>query len=111
MYNDIRQAIIDIVSIAKEAKNHELNNKILDIQIKTMELINEIEELKSINADLFNKINEKGDLEIHGGIYERKSDGRKFCAKCYDDQSKLISVFETDLGYWCSKCKHGYPGN
>lgn len=104
-YADIKELLKDAKNLATGANDLQLKGKLLDIQDQVYELQEENRNLRLENEELKNAKILESDLEFHDGYYTRKSDGRNFCAKCWDDNKKLISTTEADLGEYCPVCK------
>ena len=104
-YSDIKELLKDAKDIATGANDLQLKSMLLDIQGAVYELQEENRDLRDEIKDLKNQKIADEDLVIDGAVYKRQSDGRLFCSKCWDDEKKLISIAETNIGYHCPKCK------
>lgn len=104
-YSDIKELLIDAKNLATGANDLQLKSVLLDIQGKVYDLQEENRNLRLENEELKNAKILDSDLKFQNGYYTRKSDGRNFCAKCWDLNNKLISTNETDMGQYCPVCK------
>lgn len=101
----------DLIAEARQQKNMELAEKLLDIQELIFELREENDELKKKIKVLEEAEDVKSDLEqLENGLYVRKSEreqGKKitYCPACYVDTKKLYPVVKA-IGNTkqCSKC-------
>ena len=104
------ESLEKMIGLATGSRDPIAMSAVMEVQ---KELIKIQEENRNLRLKVHELENERildSELEFHGGVYTRKSDKRKFCAKCWDNDKKLNSVIEHDMyGYWCSTCKFGYP--
>lgn len=109
LYNDSKEIVKDLISIAKTIDNMELKDKILDMQNTFYELTDENRELRLENEQLKNNNILSGQVEFKGYGYYLKDDG-PFCTRCWDAEQKLIRIAKTSgpfrrLGeYKCPNC-------
>lgn len=102
---DIYDIIKDVREFAKEKKNNEMVEKLLDIQARVSEIQEELENTKAENRELRNKVQQledasviEQDLELReDGCYVRKSEQRqhkkiRYCAACWQNYKKLMPV-------------------
>ena len=107
-YSDIKEMFKDAKNLATGANDLQLKSVLLDIQGAVYELQEENRDLRNEIHDLKNEKISESELVFISGIYQRKSDGREFCAICWDKDHKLISVHEADFGHYCRVCDFIY---
>lgn len=101
--------IKDIWNIFNEAGKIEEYQKILDLIDGQFKLRERIEELKSENLELKNKLTLKDNLEFKNNAYYLKNGDGPFCQACQDNKDKLIRMLPINsFGnlYDCHICKN-----
>ncbi len=110
---DTYSLVKDLIKEAKEQKNLEIVEKLLDIQEFLFALREENETLKKRISELEESEIIADDLELtEKGVYIRRSEKESgkniiYCPACYNDYKKLYPIVST-IGNTkqCSKC-HG----
>jgi len=107
--------IDDIKSVAKtiqQADNIELYQKILDVQAKALEVVEENSKLREENKELKEKLKIKENLKNENNAYWIEADGKKdgpFCSCCWDVDKNLVRLHPcgNPSFYNCPNCKSG----
>ena len=99
---DIYQLIKDLIDEAKEQKNIELVDKLIDIKLA-------VSELKDENVSLKKKLEIQDDIERHieGNYITLKSDSLKikYCSTCWGKDGKFIQLMdEIESTVYPNKC-------
>jgi len=110
----------EIGSIAKRAGNREINEHLLDLQQRIIEvqgllteLISENETLRRRIAELENAAKTEGELKFEESAYWMVRDGKRFdgplCPNCWDDKRKSVHLTPNESRglYYCGVCKSG----
>lgn len=109
----------DVVTLAKKAENHELNEKVADLQGRFLDIQMQLIDLTNENQNLKQQVSEREreteigkDLVYQESVYWlRKPEGRDgpYCPNCWDAQRKLIRLIPgaTRGTYSCGVCKQG----
>lgn len=112
--------ISDLQAIGKvlqKAGNIELYEKLLSIQEKAVEIMEENQKLLEEKLKLENKLKIKGSLNFETNMYYevdkkgKRKDG-PFCSRCWDHDDKLIRMHQSKKNgsSWCPECKtYGGP--
>lgn len=104
-----------IGKILQKAGNIELYKKLLAIQERALEIMEQNESLRDENSKLKEKLKIKGSLRFENNMYYEvdekgnKKDG-PFCSRCWDKEDKLIRIHKPDENrltrvYWCPECR------
>lgn len=97
----------DVVKVAREIDNVELNRKIIDLQTEAISLIEENAKLKKEVQELTEKLAFQGSLKHRDGAYWKSDDDGPFCMPCWDDKHKLMRMNGPDV-YHCPTCGYNY---
>jgi hypothetical protein len=111
----IVETVKDVASLVQKADNIELYQKILELQVQIMGLLEENHSLKSELREQRARARFEGGLEFRDNMYwhrleQDRHDG-PFCSKCWDTESKAVRLQRMrDGAMWCPKCQKTTPG-
>jgi regulator of replication initiation timing len=101
-----------IGKILQKAGNIELYEKLLTIQEKALETMEQNKNLREENSKLKEKLKIKDSLRFKENAYytvdqEGNIKDGPFCSRCWDHNEKLICMHlsEKPRSIWCPKCK------
>ncbi|MBI0093064.1 hypothetical protein H3T48_04955 [Lactobacillus sp. M0403] len=100
-YADFSELFKDIIGLAKKAKDYKLTNVILELQNRTMNLIQE-------NIDLKDQLSKQKDdedfaknIKLTEGVYYYKDEEVPYCTRCWDADKKRIHLEKDEYdGIW-----------
>lgn len=108
-YQDVKEMLKDARNLATGANDYQTVQLLKDIQLEVYDLIDENRDLRLEIEELKNKKKYENELEYKGSYYLRKSDNRKLCLRCFDENGKSISLLDGSPHY-CPVCKFLYEG-
>jgi len=100
--------------MVKEYKNHEVTQKVLELQESMLDLQSEVRRLEADNARLREELRVADTLTWKAIFYEAVDrPGERFCGPCWDGSRKLVHLIEGEAGMephlesvWrCQVCK------
>lgn len=95
----------DAVTLARQADNIELTQKILDLQSHALEMQEENRRLRERVGELEAAARTDQGLESRDNAYWRGEKG-PFCTACWDTRSQLVRLHESGSGRLaCPSCK------
>lgn len=99
-YSDFSELFRDIIGLVKQAKDSKLKNVILELQNKTMDLIQE-------NIDFKDQLSKQKDnddfvknIKLIDGVYYYKYEKVPYCVRCWDADKKRIHLQKSEYGTW-----------
>ncbi|KJY56134.1 hypothetical protein JF76_07410 [Lactobacillus kullabergensis] len=99
-YSDFSSLFKNIIELAKKIKDSKVKNAILELQNKTMDLIQE-------NIDLKDQLSRKKDedefaknIKLTDEGYYYKDETTPYCIRCWDADKKRIHLQKSGYGTW-----------
>jgi hypothetical protein len=111
----ILDTVKDVASLVQKADNIELYQKILELQIQIMGLLEDNHSLRSELRNRQERSRFENGLEFRNNMYWHrlgpdKVDG-PFCSKCWDAAEKAVRLQRLTGGMmWCPHCERSAPG-
>jgi hypothetical protein len=113
-YSDFSQLFKDIRSVADTTANADLNQKILELQGKVMDLFEAQSELKDENKKLKEQLDFHDKISLNeSGVIEIEGDYKQYCPGCWGKYRRLnilnpnSKLYSTPV-YYCASCGKSY---
>ena len=101
------EGIKDIAGLVQKADNIDLYRKLLDLGAQALDMQKEIMELRQLNKELKEEINQERIIIRHkDGLYvtlEEDTQNIHYCSTCWGKDKKLIQLTTEDRCYECEK--------
>ena len=97
----------EVVNLARKINNIELYQKIIELQMEFVSLIDENQRLRDEVATLKDKFDIHGDLQAGKNSYWRLKGARldgPFCTCCWDTHRNLVRLHEQPSGPQYTQC-------
>jgi len=112
----ILETVKDVATLVQKAGNIELYQKISELQVQIMSVLEENHSIKSQVRDLTKRLEFQGTLEFRGNMYFRElADGTEdgpFCSRCWDVEHTAVRLQSLRDGTkFCPGCQRSAPGS
>jgi hypothetical protein len=108
----ILETVKDVAVLVQKADNIELYQKILELQVQVMSVLEENYDLKARVRELADAAAFQGTLEFRDNMYYRRvgetTDG-PYCSKCWDAERKAVRLQTSAGEMWCPVCQRSAP--
>jgi len=101
--------IKDALDFARETKNTDLAQKLIDLYRDFVDLADANQELKNEIQRLQSQIRLKGAMVFKAPFYYQEGDSTPFCPKCYETGDRAVHLVSWDAGrgdhWFCTVCQ------
>jgi len=98
-----------VAEVIQKAGNLDLYTKMLELQIKASELVQENHKLREEKVALQETLRLQGDLKLRRDAYWKESGEGPFCVPCWQKDTKAREMVECDEGdFRCTVCGFVY---
>lgn len=109
IYGDIKELAKDVWTLAKATQNADLQAKTLEMREQMNELIEAAQEKDDQIRELKRLVAFQGTLTFSAGVYFSGSDQTPYCPRCWEQDHTPIHLVVLEDDYkTCPECKNGW---